>query len=130
MVAHTSRRPDRTDVEPHRVSWRRRLIWLLALLAAAAAAAVAGIVLAEQLTPSSSGPSAAHRGPTADSREIPGATANRASSSVTSSSVTSQARSRPGQEYSWRPAYVRGKVVFIRIRADAANVREDRGISK
>jgi hypothetical protein len=36
---------------------------------------------------------------------------------------------RPHQEYLWRPAYVRGKVVLIRIRADAANVREDRGIA-
>jgi hypothetical protein len=72
MVAHTSRRPDPTGVEPHRVSWRRRLIWLLTLLAAATVAAVAGVVLAEQLTPSSSGAPAAQRGPTADSRELPG----------------------------------------------------------
>jgi len=32
-------------------------------------------------------------------------------------------------EYLWRAAYVGGKVVQIRIRADAANVREDRGIA-
>jgi hypothetical protein len=36
---------------------------------------------------------------------------------------------QPRQEYLWRPAYVRGKVVLIQIRADAANVREDRGIT-
>jgi hypothetical protein len=32
------------------------------------------------------------------------------------------------QAYVLRPAYVGGKTVLIRIRADAANVREDRGI--
>src|SRR4051794_35505930 len=38
-----------------------------------------------------------------------------------------QPDSHPHEVYVWRPAYVRGKVAPIRIRADAANVREDRG---
>jgi hypothetical protein len=40
-----------------------------------------------------------------------------------------QPDSQPQPQYLWRPAYVRGKVVLIQIRADAANVREDRGIT-
>jgi hypothetical protein len=40
-----------------------------------------------------------------------------------------QPESQPRPQYLWRPAYVRGKVLRIQIRADAANVREDRGIT-
>jgi hypothetical protein len=129
MTAHTARRPDiRTSADAQRVSWRWRLVWLLALLAAGTAAAVAiavaGIVVAKHLTRSSTSAPAAQREPMADSRVVPGETANGASSSV-----SPRARPRPGQEYLWRPAYVRGKVVLILVRADAANVREDRAIS-
>ena len=125
MVLHTTRRRDLSSTQPRRVGWTGRLIWLLVLLAAAAVAAVAGIVVGEQLTRSPAGAPATHREPKADNREVPGKTADRASSSV-----ASQARPRPGQEYLWRPAYVRGKVVLIRVRPDAANVREDREISR
>jgi hypothetical protein len=43
--------------------------------------------------------------------------------------VGAQPDPHPHMVYAWRPAYVRGKVALIRIRADAANVREDRGIT-
>ena len=126
MATHTARRPDvPTGTEAHPVRWRRRLIWLLALLVAGTAAAVAGIVVAEQLTRSSTSAPAAHREPKVGNGEVPGGTADRASPSV-----APPARPRPSQEYLSRPAYVRGKIVLIRIGADAANVREDRDISK
>jgi hypothetical protein len=126
MSASTTRRPDtRTSTEPRPVRWRGRLIWLLALLVASALAAGAGILVAEQLAGPSTGAPAVHRGPTVDDRELPGKTANGAPSSA-----APPARTQPGQEYLWRRAYVRGKLVLIRVRADAANVREDREISK
>jgi hypothetical protein len=125
MATSTTRRPEvPTSTDPHPLTWRARLIRLLALLAATAAAGGAGIVVAEQLTRSSAGAPGDHREPKADNQEVSGRTANRASSSAP------KAHPQPGQEYVWRPAYVRGKVVMIRIRADAANVREDREISK
>jgi hypothetical protein len=125
-TAHTAHRPDiETGTEAHPVRWRWRLIWLLALLLAGTAAAVAGIVVAEHLTRSSTGAPAAQRQPKADTREVPGKTASRVPPSA-----TPKGRPRPGQEYVWRPAYVRGKVVLIPVRADAANVREDRAISR
>jgi hypothetical protein len=43
--------------------------------------------------------------------------------------VREQPAVQPSPEYLWRPAYDRGKIVMIQIRADAANVREDRGIT-
>jgi hypothetical protein len=122
MAARTTRQPESlSSPELHPARWRR-LIWLLALLAATAAAAVAGIAVAAQLTRSSTVAPAVHQ-PNADTREAPGTTGDRGSSSA-----AGQAGPRLRQEYLWRPAYVRGKVVLIRIRADAANVREDRGI--
>lgn len=124
MSASTTRRPDTlTGTVPRQPRRRSRLIWLLALLAAATAAAGAGIVVAEQLTGSSPGAATAHREPTMDDRERPGDTTNRASSSA-----APETGGEPGQKYLWRPVYVRGKLVLVRVRADAANVREDRGI--
>jgi hypothetical protein len=115
------------DPEQHRASparRRRRPVWLLALLAAFAASTVAGIAVAEQLTRSSAVAPTGRHGPNADTRESP-TTGDRGSSSA-----PRQAVAEPRQEYLRRPAYVRGRIVLIRIRADAANVREDRGISK
>src|SRR3954466_1408315 len=43
--------------------------------------------------------------------------------------VGAQPDPHPHEVYVWRPAYLRGKVAPIRIRVDAANVREDRGIT-
>jgi hypothetical protein len=124
MSTYTTRPDIRTSTEPRPARWRGRLIWLLALLAATGAAAVAGIAVAEQLTRSSTVAPAVHHEPNADTGEAPGKTGDRGSSSA-----AGRAGAQPSQEYLWRPAYVRGKVVLIRIRADAANVREDRGIS-
>ena len=125
MSASTTRPDIRTSNEPWSMRWRGRLIWLLALLAATVAASGAGIAVAEQLTRSSSGAPAAHSEPTVADRERPVGTANGAPSSA-----APQTGPQPGQEYVWRPAYVRGKVVLIPVRADAANVREDRVISR
>jgi len=126
MSASTTRRPDtRTSTEPRPVRWPARLIWLLALLAAAAVAAGAGILVAEQLAGPSTGAPAAHREPPVNNGELPGTTANGAPSSA-----VPPADPQPGQEYVWRRAYARGKLVWIRVRSDAANVREDRDISR
>jgi hypothetical protein len=126
MAVHTTRRPEiPSSPERRPLRWRRRLIWLLALLAAAAAAAAAGIVVAQQLTGSSTGVPATHRETPVNKGELPGTTANGAPSSA-----VPPVDPQPGQEYVWRRAYVRGKLVWIRVRSDAANVREDRDISK
>ena len=143
MATHITHPPEiPTSIEPHQGRWRRRLIWLLALLAASAASAVPGIAVAEQLTGSAPVAPAVHHEPNGNTPEGQASTPiNGAPNAVTaetagttenrgSSNAGGQARPQPRQEYVWRPAYVRGKVVLIRIRADAANVREDRGISK
>ena len=54
---------------------------------------------------------------------------------VTSSTMASlvgapAARTAAKVEYLQRPVYDRGKIRLARIRADAANVREDRGIRR
>jgi hypothetical protein len=43
--------------------------------------------------------------------------------------ATPTTRPRPSPAYVERPAYVAGKIVLIKVRTDAPNVREDRGIT-
>ena len=124
MAVHASHHGEvdsRTEPDPAR--WLRRLILLLAMLAAGAVAAVAGIAVAGQLTRLSTVAPATRHEPNAGTGELPTLGAG-------ASGAPRQGVSEPRQEYVRRLAYVRGKLVWIRIRSDAANVGEDRTVSK
>jgi hypothetical protein len=105
---------------------RRRLARTVVLVVAVGAALAAGPAVAAHLTTPNAGTNGRYPRPgLADT-----------ACSVAAATAPENANQREGriptpagEAYLQRPAFVTGKVMLIRIRADAANVREDRGIT-
>src|SRR3954452_6316479 len=107
---------------------RHRLARTVVLVVAVGAALAGGPAVAAQLTTPDTDPKGRYLIPGwgDTGRYLPPPTT--AHTPENADQRSGRIRSSAAQAYVQRPAYVRGKRVLIRIRADAANVLEDRGI--